>query len=133
MHLNPVRLNVINIVADELSGSDPVLLQQSKHDMSKPFLAPDKDHKCKSPLVSVGGKPLNRNLVVRSPYFQQKLLDNDDHVNKEQKFTSEEDTSGTRDCMAPENGLLVSKFFKNSIKGRKSISTKSIQNVCIFF
>lgn len=132
MHVNQVRLNVISIVAEKLSGSDHhMLLQQSKHDMSKPSPALDEDHKCESPLVSVEGKPLNRNLVVRSRYFRHKLSDENDHVNKEEKSTLKKDTSGTVcDLTALENASLGSKFCKNSIRRGKPISPQSIQNVC---
>ncbi|XXG77184.1 hypothetical protein AAC387_Pa08g1384 [Persea americana] len=115
---------------EKLCGSDHhMLLQQSKHDMSKPSPALDEDHKCESPLVSVEGKPLNRNLVVRSRYFRHKLSDENDHVNKEEKSTLKKDTSGTVcDLTALENASLRSKFCKNSIRRGKSISPQSIQN-----
>lgn len=132
MHVKQVRLNVVSIVAEKLRGADhPMLLQQSKHNMSKPSPALDKDHKCESLLVSVEGKPLNRNLVVRSRYFRHKLLDENDHVNKEKKSMLQKDTNGTVcDLTAPENASLGSKFCKNSIRRGKPISAQSIQNVC---
>lgn len=128
MELSNINKSSVHLTSTEHS----VFLRQPKHALYKPCMTLHKEQQSKLVLDRVEDKtrPASRKVIVRSSYFQHKLLKDN---NVENELVSEKDATNnvfydkTVSRIAP-NGNGTENL-KCATKKRPSISTERIQNV----
>ncbi|OVA00201.1 XPG/Rad2 endonuclease [Macleaya cordata] len=129
------ELSNMNDGSGDLKSSEhSVLHQQSKHTLYKPCMTLHKERQSKLVLDRVEEKTrlVSRKVIVRSSYFQHKLLKENDVENENEKLISENDTAKDVFCDktvsdSPSYGSNPSNYIKGAIKKRTSNLTERIQ------
>lgn len=134
------RLNFMFLTLKDMVGMrrspDSTLLQQPRHSIHKPCLTLHKERECKNaPDTVEGGKTRteNRKVIVRSSYFKDKSINENDQEDKQEKHLLEDGIAIDVDKNAvPESAHFENSYFNGKVMKRKTSPGDSFEVVCVF-
>ncbi|KAF8391152.1 hypothetical protein HHK36_023453 [Tetracentron sinense] len=128
--LESPSLDGMKDMACKLSSPEHAVLRQSRHSIHKPCLASHKEGDCKTVSDAVEGKMrlVSGKVIVRSCYFQHKLINEKGPDDKNEKlFVNDGNANGVicNDTIR-ESSSFGSEDFKGAIMKRKAVSNDSV-------
>ncbi|XP_058072363.1 exonuclease 1 isoform X4 [Magnolia sinica] len=126
-----VGRNVTSDVKENLNCLEyAVMRRQSNGDTVRPSMELGENHLPNSSLEVVDDRTVKRKVIIRSRYFETKLLDKNDNDNENEKLVVEEEDASSVLCgnTVPKSVLLGNNYMGSSSKKRKSTSSQNIRS-----
>lgn len=132
-HLNFMFLTLKDMVGVRRSP-ESTLLQQPRHSIHKPCLTLHKERECKNAPDTVEGSKTrteNRKVIVRSSYFKDKSINENDQEDKQEKRLLEDGIAMDKNAV-PESAHFENSYFNGKVMKRKTSPGDTVEVVCVF-